>query len=271
LRKEGVKMRGTYDVKELTDDLMASVEAFLRNDPLINAYAIWDLRFMRHRSKFFVCTLDGKLEGLLLDYFGHTDAHFIWLWGEENAVKRLLDIPLADKIIFHVFPEFEKIISRKFTITAKYPVDFMLLRKGEERLCQKHEIKPLTLQDAVSFAKLRKEFPSDEEVENAKSFLSDHYFYGIFKNDELTSVASVQVKLPEIWILGGFFTKPEERNKGCATSLASFLVKEAFKETNCVGLYVRADNRPAKRVYEKVGFKVHKRMYWLEHGIDLAP
>ncbi|MGQ9507611.1 MAG: GNAT family N-acetyltransferase [Candidatus Bathycorpusculaceae bacterium] len=67
------------------------------------------------------------------------------------------------------------------------------------------------------------------------------------------------------------YTKPEHRNKGYATSLASFLVKEALKQTNHVGLFVRSDNYPAKRVYEKVGFNVYKRMFWLDYNTGLIP
>lgn len=172
------------NIVELTDDLVPVVDAFLHMDPFINSYAIWDLRFMRHRTRFVVCTCNGELEGLLLDYFGHIDVHFVWLWGKENAVERLLDVPSADKVIFHVFPELESIISRKFAITARYSVDFMLLKRGEEHLYRKHEIRSLSLNDAFSFASLRKEPPSADDVEKAKSSLEDHSFYGIFEGDE---------------------------------------------------------------------------------------
>jgi hypothetical protein len=58
-------------------------------------------------------------------------------------------------MIFHVFPEFEPIVKRRFTITARYPVDFMLLRRGGEHLYIKHEISRLTPADAISLTSLR--------------------------------------------------------------------------------------------------------------------
>jgi predicted GNAT family acetyltransferase len=191
--------------------------------------------------------------------------------GGEEAVVKLLDIVSADKIIFHVFPEFEPMIRRKFTIKVKYYVDFMLLKKGEEHLYINHEVRPLSLADAISFASLRKEAPTNEEIEEAKNFLKEVPFYGIFRNDKLVSVACIQARIPEIWMIGGFYTKPEYRNQGCATSLASFLVREALKTTEHVGLHVRADNYPARHVYEKVGFKPYVKMCWLNYNIDLAP
>jgi len=256
-----------FKVKELTDDLVPLVNDFLSGDPFVNAYAIWDLRHLRYRTKFFLCMDGVKLKGLLLDYFSPAGVHFIWLWGEEKVVEKLLELPLPDKMIFHVFPELEDVIRRKFSITAKYPIDFMLLRKGEERLYLKHEVRPLNLEDSYSFASLRKEKPSEADLEEAKNFIKEQRFYGIFVDSKLVSVASIQVSLPEIWILGGFYTKPGYRNKGYATSLASYLVKEALTKTNHVGIHVRADNYPAKRVYEKVGFKLYKKMCWLKYNI----
>jgi GNAT superfamily N-acetyltransferase len=242
-------------VKELTKDLILVVDSYLLKNPFLNAYAIWDLRYQPQRAKFFAYINNGKLARLLLDYFGHTGVDFIWLWGEKEVIKKLLDVPLPDKMVFHVVPELEDVVRQKFSITAKYPIDFMLLKKGREHLHLQHQIKSLELKDAYSLASLRKEQPGEKEIKEAESFLKDQPFYGIFINSTLVSVACIHAKLPQIWMLGGFYTKPEYRNQGYATSLASFLVKEAFKETDHVGLHVRADNHPAKRVYEKVASK----------------
>jgi hypothetical protein len=222
-------------IKELTEDVVPLVDDFLRRDPFINAYALWDLHYLRHRAKFFVGIDEGEVVGLLLDYLGHTGFHFIWLWGDEKVCDKFLDVPLPEKMIFCAFPELESIIKRSFPITAKYQMDFMLLEKGNERLYLRHRIKPLSSKDAYSLACLRKEKPTKKEIEEAKSFIKEQPFYGIFKNSKLVSVSCIQVKLPEIWMLGGFYTHPEHRNHGYATSLASFLAKKALKETSHIG------------------------------------
>ncbi len=258
-------------ISELTDDLVPIVDAFLHSDPFINAYAIWDLHYLRHKTKFFVYLDNGTLAGLLMDYLSDAGIHFIWLWGEVDAVKKLLNIPLPDKMIFFIFPEYENIVRQKFPITAKYQVIFMLLQRGQENLQIRHEVRRLDLKDAYSLVSLRKEKPSEEEIKGAERKLKEQACYGIFIDSTLVSTACIQVRLPEIWIIGDFYTKPEYRNKGYATSLASFLVKEALKETNHVGLFVRSDNYPAKRVYEKVGFQAYREMYWLDCGTGLIP
>jgi len=203
-----------YIVKELTDDLVPLVDEFLHEEPFLNAYAIWDLHYQRNRTKFFACIEGGKLTGLLLDYFGHTGVHFIWLWGEERAVKGLLRILLPDKVVFYISPEFEGLVRERFAITAKYPVDFMLLEKGSEHIIQRHEIKPLNLNHAYPLAGLRKESPTNEEVEQAKSFIREQPFYGIFKNGQLISVACIHAKIPEVWMIGGFIQSQNTEIRG---------------------------------------------------------
>lgn len=259
------------NIVELTDDLVSVVDAFLRKDLFINSYAIWDLRYLRHKAKFLVYLDDGTLAGLLLDYFSDVGLHYIWLWGKVDVVKKLLNIPLPDKMVFCATPEYENIIKQRFPVTAKYQVIFMLLQKGQERLQQRHEIRRLDLKDAYSLASLIKEKPSEKDVEKAKDQLSERIFYGVFMDSTLVSTACIWVRLPEIWTIGGFYTRPKYRNKGCATSLASFLVSEALKKTNNVGLFVRWDNYPAKRVYEKVGFRTYKEMCWLDCGTGIMP
>jgi len=103
-------------IVELSDNIVPLVDKFLKSDPLINAYAIWDLHHLRYKTKFFVYLDDRNLVGLLLDYLGDNGLHFIWLWGMEGAVEKLLRIPLHDKMFFCAFPEHENVIRRKFPI-----------------------------------------------------------------------------------------------------------------------------------------------------------
>jgi len=255
-------------VKELTKELVPLLDSFLHRDPLGNAYAIWDLGHSPQRSKFFLLFDEGELVGVLLDYLTYGGFHSIWLFGED--IDELLDIELPDKLVFHVPMELEEKVRERFPIRAGFSMEFMILRRGQERLCQKHEVRPLGLEDARSLAGLRGD-AKEEEVRKAEAMLREQPFYGIFSGSELASVACFQAMNPEIWILGGFYTKPEYRNRGYASSLASFLVKQALSRVEHVGLYVRADNRPAKHVYEKVGFRVYRRMRWLDYNTGFKP
>ncbi|HID90401.1 TPA: GNAT family N-acetyltransferase, partial [Candidatus Bathyarchaeota archaeon] len=105
----------------------------------------------------------------------------------------------------------------------------------------------------------------------ALEIIKEQPVYGIFADSTLVSAATFHVRLPEIWIIGGLYTRPEYRNLGYATSITSVMVKDALWETGCIGLYVREDNHPAKRVYEKTGFRPYKKIKWLDCNTGLAP
>lgn len=263
------------EVQELTDDLIPILDAFLRKDPLLNAYAIWDLHYMLHRSRFFIVQADQQIQGVLLDFHGHEGFHSIWLRGTSEAIESLLSVPVYDKMLFpFTFPEYEEIIKQKFLISAKYMVDFMLLEKGGEHLHIRHSARLLNEDDAFAFSSLRKkpyEKFSQEEVEQALEIIKEQPVYGIFVNSTLVSAATFHVRLPEIWIIGGLYTRPEYRNLGYATSITSTMVKDALRQTACVGLYVREDNSPAKHVYQKIGFKPHRKIKWLDYNTGLMP
>jgi RimJ/RimL family protein N-acetyltransferase len=270
-------MFGEGKVQGLTGEFEPLLDSFLREDVLLNAYPIFDLHHMRQRSKFFIVYANKQIQGVLLDFHGHAGFHSIWLRGTNKAIEKLLDVLKYDKMLFMLaLPENEKAIERKFPTSNQHTMDFMLLRRGGESLYVNHSARQLSQSDSFALASLRKkthESPLKEEVERASEIIKDHGGppYGIFDNSMLISVCTFHVRLPEIWIIGGLYTRPEYRNQGYATSLTSIMIKDALRETECIGLYVREDNYPAKRIYEKIGIKLHKKVKWLDYNTGFVP
>jgi hypothetical protein len=60
--------------------------------------------------------------------------------------------------------------------------------------------------------------------------------------------------------LGGVFTLPEARGRGVATRALTALVERLLERSPQVSLFCDAANAPARRVYEKVGFR--PRLYY---------
>jgi len=51
------------------------------------------------------------------------------------------------------------------------------------------------------------------------------------------------------------------RNRGYATSVVSALVEQILPESGLLLIHVESENKPAMRVYTKVGFKPYKRYF----------
>ena len=55
--------------------------------------------------------------------------------------------------------------------------------------------------------------------------------------------------------IGGVYTSPDWRNKGLATALVARTSREMMSEGRKVALFVKLTNLPARKAYEKTGFK----------------
>jgi predicted GNAT family acetyltransferase len=72
-------------------------------------------------------------------------------------------------------------------------------------------------------------------------------------------------------MIGGVYTHPEHRNKGYSTLATSAVTEEALENAEAAALFVRSDNYPAIRAYEKIGYKKIGEKLWVDVGTGLMP
>lgn len=83
---------------------------------------------------------------------------------------------------------------------------------------------------------------------------------GLYTDHRLVSTAATLVAEPEVWVLGGVFTRSNYRRRGYAAQVIKTWLKLAFREAERVVLWVRKSNIPARRLYEKLGFRFSHRL-----------
>jgi predicted GNAT family acetyltransferase len=103
-----------------------------------------------------------------------------------------------------------------------------------------------------------------QAVEGYSEWIANAFVAGIYFADELLAVGSTMVRLPEIWVLVGIETAPDERGRGYGTAVTSFLTGAGLAEVERVSLTVRKDNAAAIRVYEKLGYQVRDDRVWID-------
>ena len=81
-------------------------------------------------------------------------------------------------------------------------------------------------------------------------------YFIVRKNSDLIAMAGVHFysKETSTAAIGNVATAPEFRGKGYAGSVTASLVRDLWKDVKYIGLNVRADNVPAIKAYEKMGF-----------------
>jgi GNAT superfamily N-acetyltransferase len=87
--------------------------------------------------------------------------------------------------------------------------------------------------------------------------LESEKYLGYFDGNKLVAVSGVHVDSKEygIAVLGNIAVHHDYRNRGLATILTASLVEELVKENKLVCLNVKADNKEAIAVYQKLGFE----------------
>lgn len=88
--------------------------------------------------------------------------------------------------------------------------------------------------------------------------LATGFYRGVRHGGRLAAVAGVHVACPEhgVAALGNVTTAPELRGRGLAARATALLCQDLLAVTPTIGLNVAADNAPARRLYEKLGFEV---------------
>lgn len=100
-------------------------------------------------------------------------------------------------------------------------------------------------------------------IERIVELLRDSLSYGVVVNSMLVSTAFAYLRLPEIYIIGDVFTRPEYRRKGYAKAVVSAVTRRAIETGAIAVLHVNALNEPAIRVYKSLGYSVIRTRSWI--------
>lgn len=90
------------------------------------------------------------------------------------------------------------------------------------------------------------------------SMVTDGVFFGVFENGELTAAAGTHLVARDegAAAIGNVYTRRDRRGRGLGRIVTSAVVKE-LEGIETIALNVRAENLPAIRLYESLGFSRH--------------
>ncbi len=232
---------------------LRELEKYCLEDPINNAFALWDLRVDKKNSEFYVDWKD-KVRGYMLIYHG-SDVPSIIIRGEENSVKRFIDMLSLERAVIH-FPY--KYCDLWKNRNEKYKIDVMAAIP-----------KYYFFDDEVKL--IRNPTSLSSLFTNPDYLVNKALTFGIYKENRVVSVASALVHLPEVWVLGAVLTKKEHRNKGLATRVVGHLMSYAYGKTDLVVLWVRSDNDSAIHIYKRFGFEKVEEDCWINVGVSILP
>jgi RimJ/RimL family protein N-acetyltransferase len=260
------------NVEKVAENNKQRVIDSLRLDVIRHVFAFYDIQYEPEHTTTYVAFENRNLKGYILSYTA-LDFPSVILECENSIAEKLIEYAPENHFIMHATPNLLPIIEGKFPNAKHYVEDWMLVKKGEAKFFRSEHVHRLSSEnDASKLAILlssREDRP--KRTKRYMDWISKMPTYGVSIDSELVSYAGSFLQLPQVWMIGGVYTHPNHRNKGYATLATSTVTEEALKHAETAALFVRSDNLPAIRVYEKIGYKKIGEKLWVDMGTGLKP
>jgi len=246
------------EVVKLGPPLEGTFERHARKDIPNYFFFLLDWKHNRDRTEIWLALRQNEIHGMVLVY----DRRIVQLRGSEPAAEALLNEVDLEKAEFNVEPQHRQAILGKFPRVKEYDLILMALRRGEEHLYPSVDVVRLTPDDAGRIADLQRSV--DPEIwgrvikpERIAASMDRTLWFGIFIDGKLVSLGNATVT-DIAGNVGAVATHGSFRNRGYATSIVSALLREMLKASDLALIHVLRDNMPARRAYEKVGFRPYR-------------
>lgn len=238
------------------------VEAFLMKDPLANVLAIGDLDdFFWPSTVWYGWEEQGELIDIALLYVG-AGMPVLLCFAEENdthtqAFCEALQTVVPASVYTHLYPGVDQYFSenyrfvphgRHYKMALEYPEKVNAFDTSE---AEKLGLKDLDAINSIFNTAYPGNFFDPRMLETGM-------YFGIWEAGRLVSVSGIHVYSEEydVAAIGNVTTHPDFRNRGYAKKVMARLIQALQERVGNIALNVKANNTPAIKAYEKLGFRV---------------
>lgn len=262
-----------FAVEKIDEENKQHVIDLLRSDVVRHVFAFYDIQHEPGHTTMYTAFMNGSLKGYIIIY---TALEFpsVVLECEGDVAEKLIECAPENRFIMHAPPNLLSTIMGEYPDAKHYVENWMIVKKDEASFFESKLVRRLRDEDDASklamLLSTRKDRPTSP-VEKYIELISKQPIYGVFADGELVSYAGSFIQLPQVWMIGGVYTHPKHRNRGYATLATSAVTEEALKNSEVAALFVRSDNYPAVKVYEKIGYKKIGEKIWVDVGTGIKP
>ncbi len=121
-----------------------------------------------------------------------------------------------------------------------------------------YRLEQLTAQDLVQISRLYSLVPAMAWTPKALNFGP---YYGVYYGENLVSIAGVHFSTRWSAEIGNVVTHPKHRRSNLAYAATRAVAEALRKSTDTIFLCVMADNEPALKLYQKMGFVTYQMLY----------
>jgi ribosomal protein S18 acetylase RimI-like enzyme len=251
----------------------AWLEAASHDDPILHAYALWDLDHHPARVRFASAVQGTTTLGYLLLWplgDGGTVVH--WLGDAVETAPLLAHLPPRPLIV--VCSEAGgPAVERLRGPVAVHVVRTEVAERGTPPPAGARDemVRRLTGADRAALRAFAEQ--QSDRIGAAYAGI-DPEIDPVWAGEEggrIVALARPAVRLPHLWLIGGVYVAPAHRNQGWARATVRAVMAEADRAGAPCGLFVREDAAPALSLYERLGFRPVARRLWIDAGAHRDP
>ena len=244
-----------------------------------HAYLIYDLVYEYDNTKLLLSYAGNKIKSYVLAWRGgnHLAIH---LWGKEykevlrrEFIKNVLREG-CERIVFQIHEpaavnDVMNLVKTSEISGYQVKVEEFYDMGVTEYDFQAYEpliatkLNHMDNRHVKSFMKLKKIQGRQIDELRAREAIKKYLYHGVFINNELVSIASVYLRLRDLWVIGDVFTHPDYRGKGYAKAVTSAVTQKAINIGGYAFLHVKAGNLPAIKAYTRLGYKLLNKKIWI--------
>jgi ribosomal protein S18 acetylase RimI-like enzyme len=92
-------------------------------------------------------------------------------------------------------------------------------------------------------------------------------YYGVFDGSVLVAMAGERLSLPGYMEISAVCTHPDHRGRGLAAGLTALVARGIEARGDQAFLHHAAENEPARRIYESLGFEFRREVGFAAYGV----
>ncbi len=255
-------------VEEVTADDTDFMD-YLASDKLRNAFALYDLVEEADKIECLAASEEDSFSGYMLLWYGAGIPHAM-LRGTREAAHRLLPRAPDDHCTLLTDSHLAGCAEEMREVTASFEMDLMTVDHRTAQLLTSTGARRLRADDGPAVSALFAEIGRGEDRDYA-AWIDPGITYGVFDEERLVAVGGTHIRSKDLCLLGGIYTAKDHRMRGYAAQVTSAVTKEALREAPIVSLLVVSTNRPAIRLYEKLGYRKVAEWTWMDVGTGRTP
>ncbi len=237
---------------------------FLAQNPIVNGLVLGDLYSPLFQVSEVYCAKENrKIVGACSIYRAYKTPSVVFA-----ATTKEVKQALIKKALSKVANEF---------ISLCEPKEASLLEEYASVIEHRHEQQMVTnCPKQIKIDNVPVERVAKDELPLLNQFYVEHHseawtplqfkvgpYYRVKQDHKIVSAAGVHVVTPQTAQLGNIITDEAYRNRDYATACTGALTSHLSANGRVISLFVRTDNAPAIRMYEKLGFRKKREIAFL--------